>query len=160
VERLTVNWKAGLNVAPVPAARAGGDLHLPLQNTGLAFATVRWQLIDTVHWFFLHYSIPGFGKVFYGFSENLTVLQCTSWKKALAGGFIGWWCIGTRCPERLWMPHPCMHSRPGWMWLWATWAGGWRPCTWQGGWNETIFEVLFNPGHSVIHLLCVAATAV
>ena len=21
------------------------------------------------------------------------------------------------------------HSRPGWMWLWAAWSGGWQPCT-------------------------------
>jgi len=21
------------------------------------------------------------------------------------------------------------HSRPGWMWLWAAWSAGWRPCT-------------------------------
>jgi len=35
----------------------------------------------------------------------------------------------TGCPRRLWMPHPCRHSRPGWMWLWAAWAAGWRPCT-------------------------------
>ena len=27
------------------------------------------------------------------------------------------------------MPHPCRHSRPGWMWLWAAWAGDWQPCT-------------------------------
>ena len=33
--------------------------------------------------------------------------------------------IGTGCPRRLWMPHPCRHSRPGWMWLWAAWAAGW-----------------------------------
>jgi len=35
-------------------------------------------------------------------------------------------CVMTR---RLWMPHPWRHSRPGWMWLWAAWAAGWRPCT-------------------------------
>ena len=23
------------------------------------------------------------------------------------------------------LPHPCRHSRPGWMWLWAAWAAGW-----------------------------------
>ena len=28
---------------------------------------------------------------------------------------------------RLWVPHPCRHSWPGWMWLWAAWAAGWRP---------------------------------
>ena len=27
--------------------------------------------------------------------------------------------------NRLWMPHPWRHSRPGWMWLWAAWAAGW-----------------------------------
>ena len=30
-----------------------------------------------------------------------------------------------RLTRELWMPHPCRHSRPGWMWLWAAWAGGW-----------------------------------
>jgi len=34
-------------------------------------------------------------------------------------------CLGWR----LWMPHPWMHSRSGWMWLWAAWSSGWRPCT-------------------------------
>jgi len=24
----------------------------------------------------------------------------------------GWWCSGTGCPRRLWMPHPWRHSRP------------------------------------------------
>jgi len=46
-----------------------------------------------------------------------------------------------------------MHSRPGWMWFWAAWSSGWWPCTWQGGWNWMIFEVFFNPDHSMI-LLC------
>ena len=32
---------------------------------------------------------------------------------------------GTHCPRRLWMPHPCRHSRLGWMWLWAAWSTGW-----------------------------------
>ena len=36
----------------------------------------------------------------------------------------GWWGTGTGCPRRLWMPHPCRHARPGWMWLWAAWAPG------------------------------------
>jgi len=27
------------------------------------------------------------------------------------------------------LPHPWMHSGPGWMWLWAAWSGGWQPCT-------------------------------
>ena len=42
-----------------------------------------------------------------------------------------------RLQRRLWMPHPCRHSRPGWMWLWAAWAADWWPCTQQGvgaGW--------------------------
>jgi len=37
--------------------------------------------------------------------------------------------VSSFCPRRLWMPHPWRHSRPGWMWLWAAWSGGWRPCT-------------------------------
>jgi len=23
----------------------------------------------------------------------------------------------------------CRLTHPGWMWLWAAWFGGWRPCT-------------------------------
>ena len=38
-----------------------------------------------------------------------------------------WWHTGTGCPRRLWMPHPWRHSRPGWMWFWAAWSGGWQP---------------------------------
>jgi len=41
----------------------------------------------------------------------------------------GWWHTGTGCSRRLWMPQPWRHSRPGWMWLWAAWSSGWRPCT-------------------------------
>jgi len=37
--------------------------------------------------------------------------------------------LASGCPRRLWMPHPCRHSKPGWMWLWAAGSGGWRPCT-------------------------------
>ena len=36
------------------------------------------------------------------------------------------------CPRRLWVPHPCRHSRPGWMWLWAAWAAGWQPAHSRG----------------------------
>jgi len=49
----------------------------------------------------------------------------------------------TGCPRRLWMPHPWRHSRPGWMWLWAAWSAGWRPCTQQGvgtGWSLWSFS--------------------
>jgi len=53
------------------------------------------------------------------------------------------------CPERLWMPHPWSHSRPDWMWLWAAWSSGWRPCPWNWGWNSIIIVVLFNTGYSV-----------
>ena len=50
----------------------------------------------------------------------------------------------TICPRRLWMPHPWRHSRPGWMWLWAAWSSGWRPCTQQGvgtGWAMWSFSI-------------------
>ena len=36
---------------------------------------------------------------------------------------------GTGCPRRLWLSHCWRHSRPGWMWIWAAWSGGWRRCT-------------------------------
>ena len=41
----------------------------------------------------------------------------------------GWWDSGTSCPERLWIPPPWRHSRPGWMGLWLAWSSGWEP--WQ-----------------------------
>ena len=47
------------------------------------------------------------------------------------------------------MPQSWRHSRPGWMWLWAAWSGGWRPCTQQRIWNKMIIVVLFNPGRSM-----------
>ena len=31
-----------------------------------------------------------------------------------------------RLPKEAWR-----HSRPGWMWLWAAWSSGWRPCLQQ-----------------------------
>ena len=40
--------------------------------------------------------------------------------------------------------------RPGWMGLWAAWAGGRCPCPGQGCWNEMIFKVPSNPNHSVM----------
>ena len=41
------------------------------------------------------------------------------------------------CPEKLRVPHPWRHSRPGWMVSWAAWADGGQPCPRQGvgiGW--------------------------
>jgi len=38
------------------------------------------------------------------------------------------WGTGTGCPEKLWMFPPWKCSRPGWMWLWATWSNGRCPC--------------------------------
>ena len=35
-------------------------------------------------------------------------------------------------PKEAVMPHPCRHSGPGWMWLWAAWAAGWRPAHSRG----------------------------
>jgi len=67
---------------------------------------------------------------------------------SLRGGF----CTLFYPTSTLWMPHPWRHSRPGWMWLWAAWSGGWWPCTQQGGWNQMITVILFNPGHSMIIL--------
>ena len=51
------------------------------------------------------------------------------------------------------MPPPWQGSRPGWMELWAPWAGGRSPCSWQGGWNQMSFKVPSNPNHSVIRWL-------
>jgi len=47
------------------------------------------------------------------------------------------WGTGTGCPEKLRMPHPWRLSRPGLMWTWADWSGGWQPFPRQGtgtGW--------------------------
>jgi len=54
-----------------------------------------------------------------------------------------------RCPEKLWLPPPWQCPRPGWMELWAPWAGGRGPCSWQGGWNQMSFKVPPNPNHSM-----------
>jgi len=53
------------------------------------------------------------------------------------------------CPRRLWMPHPCRHSRPDWMWLWAAWAAGWWPSH-SRGLEVMSIVVLCNPGRSMI----------
>ena len=36
-----------------------------------------------------------------------------------------WWGAGTGCPERLWILHPWMCPRPGWMGPWAIWSSTW-----------------------------------
>mgnify|MGYP001855195748 CR=1 FL=1 len=36
------------------------------------------------------------------------------------------------CPGKLWVPHPCRHSRPDWMGSWAAQSGGGQPCSRQG----------------------------
>ena len=75
---------------------------------------------------------------------SLSGITGTVGTRILGGSFShrGWWRTGIGCPRRLWMPHPWRHSRPGWMWLWAAWSGG------------------FNPGHSMIlwFYICVFAT--
>ena len=41
----------------------------------------------------------------------------------------------TQLPREAVVPHPWRHSRPGWIGLWAAWAGGGQPCPWEGlGW--------------------------
>jgi len=63
--------------------------------------------------------------------------QTCEWCGALISSYIlrgsfslrVWWYTGTGCPRRLRMTHPCRHSRPGWMWLWAARSAGWWPCT-------------------------------
>jgi len=68
-----------------------------------------------------------------------TIIMVLNWDRGSLGWILGrssshrvWWHTGTRCPRRLWIPHPWRHSRPGLMWLWAAWSSGWWPCTWQG----------------------------
>ena len=74
-------------------------------------------------------------------SEDPGVLQFSTFR--FAGPEPNWSSSFQRLQER----HDWF---PGWMRLWAAWSAGWRPCPWQGGWNWMIFEVLFNPGHSMI----------
>lgn len=59
----------------------------------------------------------------------------------------GWWGIGTGCPEKLQLLHPCKCSRPGRMGFGATWSSGRCPCPEQRSWR-----VPLNPGHSIIQL--------
>ena len=56
----------------------------------------------------------------------------------------GWWGTGTGSPEKLWMPHPWRHSKPGCMGPWAAWSIGRQPCLWQEGWSSMIFKVSFQ----------------
>jgi len=46
------------------------------------------------------------------------------------------------CPEKLWVPHPWRHSRPGWMGPWAARAAGGQPYPWQGVGAERAFRSL------------------
>ena len=39
-------------------------------------------------------------------------------------------------PEKLWMPHPWRHSRPGWTGLSAAWSCGWHPCPQMAFWER------------------------
>ena len=65
------------------------------------------------------------------------------------------WGAGNGRPARLWMPHPCRCSRPGWMGPWTTCSrstrsGGWWPCLWQWDWNLVIPGVPSNSSGSMI----------
>ena len=73
------------------------------------------------------------------------------------------------CPAKLWCPTVWRHSRPGWMWPWAAWAGGWQPCPWQevgAGWalrsllTQTILcsMILGNGCVQHIHVPCLNLT--
>ena len=44
-----------------------------------------------------------------------------------------WWSTDTGCPEKLWISHAQVCSRPGWMGLWAMWSSGRYPSPWQWG---------------------------
>jgi len=60
------------------------------------------------------------------------------------------------------MPHPWRHSRPGWMWLWAAWSGGWQPCTQQGVetglslWSFATQDILWLHDSMKSHLSCLS----
>lgn len=48
------------------------------------------------------------------------------------------------------MPHPCRHSRPGWMGHSAAWSGGWQSAHGRG-WNWMTVNIPSNPNHSIIN---------
>lgn len=57
---------------------------------------------------------------------------------------------GTGSPEKLWLPLPLKHSRPGWMELWSAWSIAKCPCPWQGVWKRMIFKVSSNAEYSLV----------
>lgn len=63
----------------------------------------------------------------------------------------GWWCTGTGCPERLWMP-PLPESTQGQA-IWGfeqTGIEGGVPAYSRGCWNKMTLNVPSNPNHSMI----------
>ena len=60
-----------------------------------------------------------------------------------------WWGTDPCCLEKMWMPHPWMHSRLGWIGSWG-WSGGWQLCLQQASWGSMIFNVPSNPSHGTI----------
>jgi len=49
-------------------------------------------------------------------------------ERVIAFGADWWVGYSLKCPtplSQLTVPHPWRHSRPGWMWRWAAWSGGW-----------------------------------
>ena len=61
------------------------------------------------------------------------------------------------CPEKPWLPPPWQGSRPGWMELWAPWAGGRGPCPWQGGLGQDDLQGPIQPKpfrDAISHLGC------
>lgn len=55
--------------------------------------------------------------------------------------------------RKLWMLHPWLCSRSGWMGLWATWPIGRCPCPCQWGWTRPSLEILSTPNHLIMLLL-------
>jgi len=85
-----------------------------------------YAFVKNVSCFFSVLRIP------YRQKDTFLNLKWNREERAFSYSHRGWWHTGTGCPRRLWMPHSWRHSRPGWMWLWAAWSGGWWPCAWQG----------------------------
>ena len=54
-------------------------------------------------------------------------------------------------PREAVVPHPCRHSRPGWMGPWAAELGAALPVA--GGWGWVVFKVLSKLFYEKEHLL-------